>query len=142
MSNDPATGSYETERKQSICDEARITLRRRYAWEVGAVTQDIMNKVEMGVLNISSISSYLSNLLMSHPRTKVPERSSETLMCSDFREAFPTGEEPRAFTLSYGCLDAWNLTESTPSLRMMAYYAMGADVFESLLKEGFNFNEE
>lgn len=106
---------------------ARQCLQRRYVWEVDAITQDIINKLEMEVLTVPSIASYLSNLLMTHPRSKSEERAAETLMVSAGR----TEDVSNALDV----LDKWPTEEVVdPALCQLAYYAMGQDVINALEK--------
>ncbi len=108
---------------------ARLALARRYQWELGAITQDILSKLDMEVLTAASIPSYLSNLLMSHPRVKLDERAAETLMFSSGR----TEDVSEAINM----LDDWPKEEVVnPALRQLAYYAMGHDIIIALIKQG------
>ena len=102
---------------------ARKALARRYVWEVEAITQDIINKMEMEVLNVDSIASYLANLLQSHPRTQVEDRAAETIMVSQSRYAMK-----RALTVTK-VLEPPSNEEWLP---LEAYYAMGQDVLTAL----------
>lgn len=107
--------------------DAREKLKKRYRWEIEAITQDIMNKLEMEVLTIESIASYLANLLMTHPRTKADERACETLMMSPCRSVSSSGGD---YT---GDMKPW---EDAPGFHSMAYYAMGEDVLVALREQG------
>ena len=109
--------------------KARDVLGKRYDWEVKALAQDIVNKIEMEILNDpTSIRSYISNLLQSHPRVKDVGRSAETLMVSKWREA---GEDR-------GDIKEWleAIDGNYHELQMMAYIAMGTDLYEILHTHG------
>ena len=135
-SNEVATGGYGEEPKETREHIlARHALKRRYEWELEAIAQDIMSKLEMEVLTVPSIGSYLSNLLMSHPRTKLDERAAETLMFSSGRTEDVTGAE--------NLLDSWPVEEVvSPALRQLAYLGMGRDIIITLAKQGVRITGE
>lgn len=124
-----------SEAKESVHVTARRILSDRYIWEIEAITQDVINKMEMEVLTPPSIASYLSNLLMSHPRVKLDELAAETLMFSSGR----TEDVTEAINI----LDDWPKEEVVnPALRQLAYYAMGHDIIVALLKQGVHIPGE
>lgn len=101
---------------------AVATLDDRYFWEVDAISEDIVNKVHMGILTSrKAISAYLADLLKMHPRVKTPRMALVTLISS--KQDLSAG--PRyldcqgAPEFSQYCIDA--------------YVAMTMDVEEKLL---------
>lgn len=127
--------SAEVQKKEHVL--AREVLKRRYDWELEAIAQDIINKLEMEVLTFPSIGSYLSNLLMSHPRTNSRDRAAETLMVSPGKKPSESG--------SLSILDPWKRPadeEEHPSLQQLAYWNMADDIINALARQGVHIPGE
>lgn len=103
---------------------ARLVLTQRYKWELEAITQDIINKLEMEIINTAGISSYLSNLLKSHPRTRSVSLACETLSVALQHDA--------ATDVAVELVEEWEGDD----LCGRAYYRMSQDVFNELAGRG------
>jgi hypothetical protein len=119
--------------KEPEWEAARRVLRKRYEWEIDAIAQDIYNKLDMGILKMATIKSYLSNLLQSHPRVRELSLAAETHMVSRFGSPNRDDEVP-----SY--LDYENV-EKSPWMLYTAYCVMGVDVAAKLKDMGVNLVE-
>jgi hypothetical protein len=110
-------------------EDARKVLADRYGWEIDAIAQDVLNKGEMAILTTrEAIIEYLSNLLVSHPRTRESDLAAETLLASHNRslQTAPT------------LLLAW---EGEQGLQERAYCVMGVDIEQKLSAAGLQLSE-
>jgi len=116
-----------SEESKQETEDARAVLRKRYEWEVKALTQDVLNKVEMEILgDAASVHSYISNLLQSHPRVKNRLRSAETLMAGGCAGISPRWLEVATFD---------------NELQQMAYKALAMSVYDELIARGVDFGD-
>ena len=112
--------------------KARQVLGVRYKWEIEALAQDVVNKLEMGILlSHGIVGSYLSNLIKTHPRTKSRSLAAETIMASGDSIWEPAGNELG--------IEDFPGTEDN-GIQEQAYYTMVADILTELERKGVSLS--